>query len=954
MGREESNWKSICITIIITSLITPLIGLGVTQNVTELPENGTSVANVPEFNESQPENSTDIEPIITILSERGDVTNITPQLSAKKDSFALDEEPAFTFRYIRGSEKEFEAKESGIAAPGQKAFKRWRTANETIEAFVYDSSGTITDIAPEIELISDGEFSITVPRARAFRAGVYKLEVELVQDERIYVVEKEFPWGLVSLNTRKSIYKPGETAEFIIVVLDEEGHSVCDANISMIITNPNDEKTGYCTCAGTILPGDECGLYTANYTTKVEGNHLIEITALIGGFEVSFNTYFLVQQNYEFEIIRTAQSKIDPTRQNWFEVKIDTESFTDTSSITLKEFVPAEFDISADGATVLVEDDTKTIIWNRDLIENKASVRYSYAVPHIWPYLYALGPAEIDYDSKTFTEARPWYVAVDPAETRYMRGDTHDVNGLTAYILGTTQSATGLSNLIQRTGAGGDTVNWGIRVWKRDSGSVETEITAGTPVATVSRQLSKTGTEEGIQSNNTWTSPQTSLNITDAIVVRVYAEIVGQVAWTVQANFTTEQLDVSQLNSGTWTVYYYTKYETLTTGAPSGRYTRGTFCWGNSTYNSRIGSFSWTEGVPPTWYNQSQNVSKLHKGEAINLSARWTDNKGLKNATLAHNGTGTWQNVSTIALSGTENWSNFTLVTGLGWTPGIKGWKIYANDTSNNENVTDVMTFELWGWSNVTWISPPGGSSYTVGETITLTCLVRDANTSAPIENYPVHFYNRTDSTVTYDFGVNYTNSSGYAAMDWNTSGVAAIWYYPKGNITDNATLFYNVSAVHEKNTSIKLLSPALEIRNQAASQGITSINVSGSSGETILNPYNDVDGSGSAQNTSTTTPVVTIYNPPSSTNYRIWLKVEGGTGWEYIVKDEKFNITAEDTDPGEVSTWMSLRPGGSWGTFVDTGEMVDKGTHKDLYLAFVLKGSGAGAATISVLGEVA
>jgi hypothetical protein len=45
--------------------------------------------------------------------------------------------------------------------------------------------------------------------------------------------------------------------------------------------------------------------------------------------------------------------------------------------------------------------------------------------------------------------------------------------------------------------------------------------------------------------------------------------------------------------------------------------------------------------------------------------------------------------------------------------------------------------------------------------------------------------------------------------------------------------------------------------------------------------------------------------------------------------------------------------PTHSW-ILVDTGETIDQGTHKDLYLAFVLKGSGTGAATISVLGEVA
>jgi hypothetical protein len=363
--------------------------------------------------------------------------------------------------------------EKSFTGEPKKAFKKWETANETIETFVYDGSGNLTDIEPEIEKIEEGKFSIKLPKERAFRAGLYTLSVELVKEEHIFVVEQEFPWGLVSLNTRKSIYKPGETAEFIIVVLDKDGHAVCNADISMTVTNPNNEKTVYRTSDGTILPGDECGLYHANYPTEVEGNHTITVNALIGDVEVAFDTYFSVKQDYAFDIVRTTQSKIDPTRQDRFDVTIDIESFTDASSITLKEFVPAEFDVFSTGAaTILMEDDTKTITWDKDLINKRTSVSYSYSVPHIWPYLYALGPAEIDYDSQTFREARPWYVAVDPVDTlrpdgagdknTWASGDYSDVNDQSdaTYL---ESSFTGWNKGLFSTAnhpAGSGTINW--------------------------------------------------------------------------------------------------------------------------------------------------------------------------------------------------------------------------------------------------------------------------------------------------------------------------------------------------------------------------------------------------------------------------------------------------------------------------------------------------------------
>jgi hypothetical protein len=274
--------------------------------------------------------------------------------------------------------------------------------------------------------------------------------------------------------------------------------------------------------------------------------------------------------------------------------------------------------------------------------------------------------------------------------------------------------------------------------------------------------------------------------------------------------------------------------------------------------------------------------------------------------------------------------------------------EMYDNDTNYNIAYQNESVFKM-GWSNVTWSLPSGGSSYESGAIITLTCRVRDANTTSGIVNYPVRFYNKTDSIATY-IGLNYTNSSGYATLDWDTTGVAVGWYYPKCNITDNSTLFYNVTADNEANTSVELSYAAtLEIKNQTNATVISSINFSGATGATVTDPYNNEDGSGSPQNVTSKTPVVTIYNPSASTDYKIWLKVTAGTGWSAIINDEKFNVTADDTSPGAVSSWTTLK---SWGEYKDTGVTVSVGTYKDLYLAYELKGSGTGTSTVSVLGE--
>jgi len=161
---------------------------------------------------------------------------------------------------------------------------------------------------------------------------------------------------------------------------------------------------------------------------------------------------------------------------------------------------------------------------------------------------------------------------------RYMRSDTHTINGLNAYRLGIPQSA---SSAVYSKSGSGEGASWGTRAWVRHSNGVEQEISldgqTGTPKALVYRYSGS-----GIQSN-TVSVTQTALQSTDSLVVRVYVQI-AEGSWNLCATFTTEQLQSTTLTGTTWTVYYYTyayysyKYDTTSTK----------FYWGTTTYNSRI------------------------------------------------------------------------------------------------------------------------------------------------------------------------------------------------------------------------------------------------------------------------------------------------------------------------------------------------------------------------------
>src|SRR5207249_4888623 len=281
-------------------------------------------------------------------------------------------------------------------------YGKWNGNNETVTISVIGPDGKPASAQPQIEQIVEGKFNITLSSTRDARPGVYTVTTTLVKDGKTYTAEDQYAWGLVSLNTQKSIYRPGEVANFTIVVLDNEGHSVCNANVTMNIHDPSSGISTLYSGNG-ITPDSQCGLYNAKYTTKSEGNYTIDMSAQNPSGIAYFDTSFQVKNSYPFDIIRTADSKIDPVdNPNLFNVKIDVSSNVKTSSVFIQESVPSAFNVTTD-ASVQTVGDTKLLTWNKDLIGNKTSIQYSYSVPLKFPELYALGPAKISYGNQTFT-----------------------------------------------------------------------------------------------------------------------------------------------------------------------------------------------------------------------------------------------------------------------------------------------------------------------------------------------------------------------------------------------------------------------------------------------------------------------------------------------------------------------------------------------------------------------
>jgi len=194
-------------------------------------------------------------------------------------------------------------------------------------------------------------------------------------------------------------------------------------------------------------------------------------------------------------------------------------------------------------------------------------------------------------------------------EIRYF---TTDIDSETNYyILNTTQTSTSTYKLISRTGI--YSYYAGIRVFIRDSEGTETEITNGV-VAVVMHD----GVNNGLYSA-TWNCPETPLNPTDRIIVRVYHRLGDDVSWSLASTFITPILGASKLNAATWTVYYYLTYISQNLPYPPYFTCSGRFFFG-STYNSRIEGFSWSSGVVKQWNTVSFWQFSLETKEWVKIA----------------------------------------------------------------------------------------------------------------------------------------------------------------------------------------------------------------------------------------------------------------------------------------------------------------------------------------------
>jgi hypothetical protein len=229
--------------------------------------------------------------------------------------------------------------------------------------------------------------------------------------------------GISSINTLKPIYKPNEDVEILIVVLDQAGKLVSNAQVSMILTSPQGQN--YTTSTMHQDTADisriyqrEVGVYKVTFSKALtEGTYNIFVHSQAYNTNSTMQTTFEVSGEYAFDILRNTPVTIDPW-QGPFESTISIIPFIETNNYEFTESLPDSFLVTESGGAQKKILQGRTFLTWRNLSGNQ-TVTYRAQAPLVTPALHFLGNSFINYANEqnstiTFYEARTWQLAIDP------------------------------------------------------------------------------------------------------------------------------------------------------------------------------------------------------------------------------------------------------------------------------------------------------------------------------------------------------------------------------------------------------------------------------------------------------------------------------------------------------------------------------------------------------------
>ena len=273
--------------------------------------------------------------------------------------------------------------------------------------------------------------------SNTFLPGKYSLKLALSKNGQTREITQDFTWGVLALNFNKSIYKPNDQAFIQYGTVDDLGHTICDADLTLEISTPNGNKTTLSSDKNTIKRSGDCGLdnitdkpdYSSLWTIPQEvGTYNLTLTAKTRNGTRTIKDYFEVRESTPFVIDRSGPTRIYPLSQYKVELKITANQ---NYSGTITETVPKDFIITKSQGkfTETIDGQDKKLSWQANLQANQTiTLSYIFDAPDISPEFYLLGPLTVG----NFGEIRQWQIASDAVAvtgTVYY-GDISATNGV--------------------------------------------------------------------------------------------------------------------------------------------------------------------------------------------------------------------------------------------------------------------------------------------------------------------------------------------------------------------------------------------------------------------------------------------------------------------------------------------------------------------------------------------
>ena len=310
-------------------------------------------------------------------------------VSSKKD-FMRGETPVFNLRYVSQRNRAVEAVREFL---GVRKIK-------VQQVKVLHKGGGEIGIEPEVTVTKDGLVSISIPEDQQakMKPGQYTIELFLEEGGASVSDSFDFQWGILAINTNKTEYTYGETAEVSMGALTLNGNTLCNADLRLYVVNPR----GGITTTPVVQSGECKGnnvVDVPDYTSSVllddAGSYELYLERIGNNGEVIGHTgmNFEVVLNQPLTIERVGPTRIFPPAPYPMQITVTAEK---GFSGTLVERVPNTFAVSAAGADINDVNGELELTWDINLLAGQQkTVSYTFDAPDLSPYLYELGPAEL-------------------------------------------------------------------------------------------------------------------------------------------------------------------------------------------------------------------------------------------------------------------------------------------------------------------------------------------------------------------------------------------------------------------------------------------------------------------------------------------------------------------------------------------------------------------------------